>query len=1224
MSHALQQRIAGVRSRARRLAALYGASCIVAAVVGAAVLLGAADYLIRFQDPGIRVICTLVVLGVVAWTCYRHLYLPLATQLRDVDVAARLQQRFPQLEDRLLSSVEFLGQAEDDPLAGSAGLRRAVISQTTAEADRLDFHDVLDVRPPLRAAMVTVVLCLVAAILVAVRPSAAAIAVARLANPFGVPWPQRTHLKLHKQVTRVARGQAFEVEVVAEPGTALPEEVRIHYRFEAPDGSVIEETEPMHPASDAVVARRENVVRPFSYRVEGGDDNSMPWVSVEVVEPPQIESLAVRLVPPEYTGWPPERSGRHIRALVGTRIEFEAHTTKPLRSVVFRMDGRRGVPGHVSKDGRRFTLPDPAAGELLVKRSGAYWFELTDRQGLRADSDPRWEIHAVADASPTVVMERPNANVFVTSRASVPLRVMAKDDVGIREITLEFRHARQPEEEPTAKGPMVRTLYQGPDQPPERVDEGAGGGEPGERRVVEYDWELAEIDLRPGMQLTFDAAAGDYRPQTGRSEPRRLIVITTEELQQRLADRQSVILAELKRVLEMQRGSRSQVESLRTRLDEVDQLRQRDVDRLQAAELSQRQVRRSLVSRSEGVVGHIVALLDDLENNRVDSPDTRRRMHTLLSELDRLDREELSVVARQLLAAIKTAQVALQRGDPSPSGRQRPEPSPAEPGLPGPLAQASRGQQEVIATLERLLDQFRQWDDYRRFHREIAQLLREQEELNERTSEVGRITLTKELRDLPPQEMADLKELAGRQLEIARRLDRIQGAMEQARTTLSERDPLAAETLGDALEEARRLAITGQMHSVSGRLERNQMGQAVAGQKQIARHLQEILDILANRRRHELARLLEKLRETEGDLTQIDREQGQLHAKLDECARQPDEGLRRRELQRLGGQQGQLEQRAERIARRLTRLLADQAAQTTRSAAGQMREASQRAGQGDSGGACRGAGAAKRSLEEARRQLAQRRLQAQAELATEQLARLQDALGHLYRRQEKVLQETRRYDGLRKDQGQLSRAQSAGLRDLGRQQRALGTETGQLAEKLVAAPAFELALAGAGRYMKRAAALLDRDQTGPVAQQAEEDALARLAMLLEAFKREGAQQEEPREASGGAGGTGKAPGPGGVGVQTLTALRLLKLMQQEINLRTQRLEEAVGGAEVLSDEQREECVALGKEQDRLADTVLQMLPAEGAAPEDDPAGLPDVPPEQPEDPSLLPLEEPWP
>ena len=70
------------------------------------------------------------------------------------------------------------------------------------------------------------------------------------------------------------------------------------------------------------------------------------------------------------------------------------------------------------------------------------------------------------------------------------------------------------------------------------------------------------MNLQPGAQVTFYATADDYLPQKGKSEPRRLIVVTPDDLQDRIADREKLIVAELERALKMQRDCREQVDSL--------------------------------------------------------------------------------------------------------------------------------------------------------------------------------------------------------------------------------------------------------------------------------------------------------------------------------------------------------------------------------------------------------------------------------------------------------------------------------------------------------------------------------------------------------------------------------------------------------------------------------------------------------------------------------------
>ena len=78
------------------------------------------------------------------------------------------------------------------------------------------------------------------------------------------------------------------------------------------------------------------------------------------------------------------------------------------------------------------------------------------------------------------------------------------------------------------------------------------------------------------------------------------------------------------------------------------------------------------------------------------------------------------------------------------------------------------------------MDDVRQWVNYRHFHREIGQLTKAQEELASQTADVGQQTLSRAVEDLPAQQRADLLKLADRELELARRLDRLEQRLEEA------------------------------------------------------------------------------------------------------------------------------------------------------------------------------------------------------------------------------------------------------------------------------------------------------------------------------------------------------------------------------------------------------------------------------------------------------------
>ena len=108
MLHPLEQKIVALRRRVRRMAAVYGLSVVAAALLGTMAALGLIDYLLRFQDRGLRIIASLL-----SWACSAGPFIVTSSwrcwcALGDADLALRVERRFPDLDDRLLSAVEFL------------------------------------------------------------------------------------------------------------------------------------------------------------------------------------------------------------------------------------------------------------------------------------------------------------------------------------------------------------------------------------------------------------------------------------------------------------------------------------------------------------------------------------------------------------------------------------------------------------------------------------------------------------------------------------------------------------------------------------------------------------------------------------------------------------------------------------------------------------------------------------------------------------------------------------------------------------------------------------------------------------------------------------------------------------------------------------------------------------------------------------------------------------
>ncbi|HEY1600160.1 MAG TPA: hypothetical protein VGG64_11185 [Pirellulales bacterium] len=1193
MPHPLEQKLARLRRRARLYVVLKAASRAILLVVAVTCVLALADVACHFQDRGLRVIFSLALLTATAAGVRWIVRAVRESRYRDVQIAQQVEQFYPELRGRLASAIEFLRDREDDPLAGSAELRRAVISDATANVQRYDLRATLDARPARRAALTAALAIVAVVLLVAIDAPAARIAAIRLVNPLSnVEWPRVNQLAILDPVLRLPQGQDFVVQAVDSSGAPLPDDIAVQYRWENPDGSVTEESEPMQLLGDVARHERSGVHRPFEYRAVGGDDRLMPWQQLEIVESPGVRDSSLTLHFPTYSGWPDRTGELNVHALIGTKIEIRAQATKELESASVRLADEQEIPAALAADGHSLSVPADFEHEFVIKGSGSYWFDLVDREGFHSAASPKYELHAVPDAAPSVEVERPQANIHVASDATLPVSITARDDLAIHRITLNYLRSDKSEE-----GEQTLEIVAEPEQVSAEVAAAsAADGYAGDRRALSYQWELKPLGLDSGTYFTFHATVVDYAGQTAQSLSRRVTVVTPEEIQDRLAERQSVIFNELARVLLLEQTARSHVAGLEVQLDQTGKFHKSDIDVLQGAGLNQQQVERELTSERDGIHGQIEGFLDELTINKIDGPDTHRQMLNVLSELARLSRGPLPDAAHELTSASKAAQVDLQ-------DTSSPDVQPAKQ-IRTALKAAGRAQDDVVDSLSRVMDDMKQWVNHRHFHREIGQVSKAQEEMADEAAALGRQTLSRAIEDLDPQQRADLQKLAQRQLELARRLERLEQRMDDAVETARQEDPLAADGMTDALAHARSHGIAESMMQSGQNIEQNKIGQAAEGQRRAAEELHELLNILSNRREHELGRLVKKLREAEQKLSTLAAEQRGLAKKL-QANQQVDEAQRQRELQRLSRQQEQLQQEAARFARSLARLQANKAGDSVANAGAKMEQGTKSGDAGDNSTAAEQAAAAERDLEEAQQKLAARRQQAEVDLAQEQLARMEDAIASMHERQGSLVGETTHYQQRQVERGHLTRAESISVRELARGQEALRDESQELAKTLAGAEVFQFVLEQAGQEMDRAGARLDRRDVGDETLRAELAALAHIERLQAALSTDPQQpvaeesQDEGEDSSGG----GKKPQPK---VRSVAELKLLKAVQEEINGRTRALDEGRHQSSSRSDEQQLEYAALSKEQGRLADLIANMIEETAERPEDEPDSLPDV------------------
>ena len=1186
MTHPIVERLQHLGRQALRALWVRALCRVLALVLAVALLLGLLDYGLRLRDPGLRWLFSLAFWGAAAWAWWRWIRPLWKLRADPLTVARFVEHHYPELNDQLASTVAFLQQAEDDPLAGSPQLRRVVIHEMESRFRHLELHRVLQLRRVGAWLGTALAVASVVAALGLWRPHLARLAAVRLAVPWAqAPWPQRYHLRLVDPQSQVARGQPWQVVVEAAPGSELPEEVWLHLRY--PSGQ--EEQLPMRRIDQRMVYHKPRVREPLQYRVTGGDDQGMPWHRLEVVDPPQVESVVFTIHPPPYTGWKAEQTSRPLRALAGSTLGVRGRSNVPLRQAWLVLQGKskREVPLALGDQGRSFRLAPKHRNQTELKRSTRITLRLVDRREVEAEHRPPWQVRVVPDAPPRITLQEPQGSLLLTPQAVVPLVAQVQDDLGVQQVALRYLASGRSEQ-----GHQDQVLFRGPPKP------APAGPSLEQRRTpppvkVQYRWELAPLRLVPGTQLSWQLVARDYRPQEAATPSLRITIITTEQLHDHLAQQQQKILQHLSRVLQTQRQAREQLREAQVHLEQARQLGPRELDHLKGAEVGQRQVARLLAGKEGSLRQLIRRYRWLLQVNRLDHPEAARRMDALEKMIQKLEAQPLGNAQRLLSLAVKQTQAVLEKRADSADPVVPADEAPAQ-----QIEQAAQEQEQIIQALEQQLTQLTDWDNYRRFFRELGKLRRQFQELNQETRRVAQQTLGKPLSRLSGKTRAQLARMAQQQQQLARQLDTLRTRMEQMAEHLRAKQPQSAQVLQDVVELARSRQLASRMRNAAQHTQANRMGQALSEQQQVLQQLNQLMDVLANRRQQQLARQLQNLQQARQQLRTLHQQQLRLAKRLRELSRQEPSEQVRRELRRLQRLQRQLAQQTRRLARQLQRLQAQRAGQQAQQAAAAMEQAAQAAAAQQGQQAAEQAQQAEQKLADLQRQLQQQAARLRQQLAEEQMAQLTDLLQSLHQRQQELLQRTRQlHQQQARKQDPLLQVT---LSQLAEDQQLLAQELDQQTSRLEAARVFHEALKGAVDQMQTASVLLARGQTGPATQEAQQQAQTRLAQVLQALKPQPQQGSTPQEQQAGAGQGGQGGQRQGRGpVAAVAQLRLLKLWQESLNARTEELRQRLERQKQWTPELQRQLLLLQQEQGRLAALLLELAASDDQAPEEE-------------------------
>lgn len=653
------------------------------------------DRWFRFDRPQ-RAIMLVLALGVAGAIVARRLVRPLFASPSDDALCLEVERHQRDLGQRLISALQ-LARASDWAVRGiSPELAEATIRQGVTAAAHADWNGVLDASRERRnlwglAAAVVIAGTFAGWSFVSPLPG---IWWRRNVQLIDEAWPQKTYLEFAGLVAgqlRVARGDSLNVQVIVSPSSAVvPSRVLLEFRPARGRAAIA-----MHASRDSLFEHQlARVIEPVELRAIGGDAVT-PWIPVELLEPPGLQSIRIEVLPPAYTRLArselPGGIGPHV-IVEGSELNLFGVATKPLRAAQlvhekFTREGELGADGKVA-----WSL---APSEVL---SGRYSLYVVDQQGIRPREPVSFTLQVRPDQPPKVDAKLVGVGGLALPNARLPLALHLRDDFAVTDARVAWQARGEAEGQTTNTNRAALPEF----------------APFANRADVSFNdtLELAPLGLVPGQTLTFHVEATDNDPtdgpNLGKSSEFLVRIVAAEELRSDWLRREKEQRQELEQALKNEEALATDTQALAAEesLSET--------DRAALSALARRQ--KQIAQQVAGIASRLEQLAAEVVNNRLDQePD--RLADRLQNELAR----PLRKIADESAGAAQQSLEEARRVADSTAERRR------------ALEASGAAEEQAVNELRTVLERMKKAEGFQEAVQLLYEIQRAQQEVHDRT-----------------------------------------------------------------------------------------------------------------------------------------------------------------------------------------------------------------------------------------------------------------------------------------------------------------------------------------------------------------------------------------------------------------------------------------------------------------------------------------------------------
>jgi hypothetical protein len=715
-------------------------------------------------------------------------------------IAFKIEQYFPELQDRLISSLQLWRKISENKYSYSENLIRMVVEEARAIFSGLDKSKIFsdEIKKLKRSLLLLIAVLAPLIVLIIVFPVIVDRSVQAFMNPF-----EDDRLLVSVEISKVSPGNITiqpreDVEIIAEVKGTAPEEAVLHVKYTEAEWQMMVLKRQGSPLIGKVSysAKLSNIKQSMEYYVSVLNTESSKY-QIKVAQKPVISNLQVALYYPKYLNYPSQKLSPNvgdISAPVGTKIVIGAESSKDIASAFMVFDYGEGQSESLETKPRMTVLQlRNLNGSFMVKKSGTYHILVTDTDGLN-NSDPiKYSINAIADQPPRVNITIPGKNVTLDSNMVIPLQADIQDDHGIANVRLHYQIEGQENKNIVPLGNFT----------PQQANVS-----------VEYIWDLKPIQLFPEDVITYYMEATDFDnvsgPNVGKSNVYTARFPSLYEIYKQTENEQEAQKSEMEDILSKQDDVKKAVDNIIKELKNKDEMEWSDKKELEKVTELQKKVEEKM----DSVAKQIDKTTKKMEENPLVNTDILKKVQELRDLINELATDEMKQIMKKLSEAVDKVNLSDQQKD---------------------LMSANIKQEELMEKLDRAINLFKNMQTQQKLD-VAANLAKELERQQAET-----LQKTEQLADDNPKDIElRANELASREDRIKKQLEELQNDLKELVDESKDTRPDVSKMLENVDSKSEKSQTPEQLQKASDELKSSNTSKSMPFQKQALSNLSQL------------------------------------------------------------------------------------------------------------------------------------------------------------------------------------------------------------------------------------------------------------------------------------------------------------------------------------------------------------------------------------------------